>query len=182
MEKKNDSTVFEISPAKAKYIVKDNFYFNNYNKDSEFAALPPNLQRAINREAEFHVKTLAQTKGFSDILTADNNKEAQKLHNTLCEYMAHVGNLEEAKNPHNPNNKFAILLKKDSDEIFKQNFEATLKDAETAAVKDEYNLHPTSRRAKHYNEDIEQHEKKGIRKDASTVLQNLYAHLTKHLR
>ena len=66
--------------------------------------------------------------------------------------------------------------------IFKQNFEATLKDAETAAVKDEHNLHPTSRRAKHYNEDIEQHEKKGIRKDASTVLQNLYAHLTKHLR
>ena len=83
----------------------------------------------------------------------------------------------------NGKNSVIVEIKfKDSDEIFKQNFEATLKDVETAAVKDEHNLHPTSRRAKHYNEDIEQHEKKGIRKDASTVLQNLYAHLTKHLR
>lgn len=177
----NNNTVFEISPAKIKYIVKDNFYFNNYNnKNSEFAALPQNLQRAINREAEFHVKTLAQTKGLSDILTENSKKEAQKLHNTLCEYMAHIGNLEEAKTPHNPNNKFAILLKRDSEAIYQQNLDAHSKSLNDFV--EDNNLHPTTRRALHINNSIEKDEKEGINKDASSILKNLYDYLKKHIR
>ncbi len=170
MENQKEQSVFKMDAEKAKLIASKNLYYSDHKKESEFSALPGNLQRAINREAEFHVKTLSQTEGYADILNAEDGKEAQKLHNALCEYFAHVGNMEEKKNPHNPGNKFAALLRADSEATHRQNIDAIT--SEEVSIP-----HATTRRAKHYNENIAAHKKKGGKRDAAENLQNLYNHL-----
>ncbi len=176
MENKNNPTVFKMDADKVKLIVSKNFYFNG-NRESEFNTLPGNLQRAINREAEFHVKTLSQTEGFSDILTEDNFNEAQKLHNAICEYIAHIGNVEVAKNPHNPQNKFAALMRADSEAVYKENFESN-GNPEAKEFTAENDLHATTRRAKHLNQNIQNHKAKGVEYNAQNRLQNIYQYLS----
>ena len=169
-------TVFTINPDKAKFIVNSRFYFNDNQKNSEFSLLPGHLQRAVNREAEFHVKTLSQTEGFSEILTADNFREAQKLHNAICEYIAHIGNIEQNINPYNPNNKFAALLRADKEAIYKENLDFG-KTPYPAITDTNVFLHPTARRAKHFNESIASRKAKGVQRNAAETLQNIYNHI-----
>ena len=81
MEDQKENSTFQIDEKLAKAIVKKHFYFSEHNQESEFDKLPGHYQRAIEREAAFQVKTLAQTEDFADILNKDNMEEAQNLHN-----------------------------------------------------------------------------------------------------
>lgn len=166
---RNPQPAFKLKPEEINLIVKRHMYYNGENKESEFAALPGNLQRAINREAEFHTKTLSQTEGFNEILTGNDFEKGQELHNALCEYFAHVGNIEEKLNPYNPNNKFRKLERADSEAIYNNNLEFG-KHALEGSDK-------TTRRAGHYNQKIEQRRKQGREFDANQMYDNLINHL-----
>ncbi len=173
MENQNNNEVFNIDEKLAKAIVNKQFYYSAHENESEFSKLPGHFQRAIEREASFQVKTLAQTEGFADILTKDNMAEAQNLHNAICEYYAHKGNLEEKMHPNHPQNLFAVLLKRDSEAIAQNPFE--YKDKEDINDK-------TSRRAKHFNERIAERKAKGVEHDAAATIQNIYAHVRGNTR
>lgn len=173
MNDQNNEEVYKIDENTAKAIVNRHFYYSAHEKESEFSKLPGHYQRAINREAEFQVKTLAQTEGFADILTQENMKEAEQLHNAICEYYAHKGNLEEKLHPNHPQNLFSVLLKRDSEAIARNPFEH----------KDEENLFDkTSRRAKHFNERIAERKAKGVKHNAAETIQNIYNHVRANAR
>lgn len=173
MENQNKNEVYQIDEKLAKAIVNRNFYFSAHGEKSEFSELPGHFQRAIEREAAFQVKTLAQTEGFAEILTKDNMEEAQNLHNAICEYYAHKGNLEEKRHPNHPSNLFSSLLHRDSAAIAFNPFEH----------KDEENLFDkTSRRAKHFNEHIAERKAKGIERKPIMTIQNIYDHVKGNIR
>ncbi len=166
---RNPQTVFSLTPEEASLITKRHLYFNGDTKESEFAALPGNLQRAINREAEFHVKALAQTEGFHEILKENDFAKAQEFHNALCEYFAHIGNQEEKLNPFNPNNKFKRLAEADAKAIYNNNTEFSEKTPET--------FDKATRRAKHYNHEIAKRHEQGRQTNQSEFFNNLMSHL-----
>lgn len=176
MDKENIDEVFKIDEKLAKAIVNRNFYFSSHNKESEFSQLPGHYQRAINREAEFQVKTLAQTEDFANILNENNMEEAQKLHDALCEYYAHKGNLDEKNHPYHPKNFFNLLLQRDSEAIIRSSFD-------NLAKKDDkfYNegglLDRTTRRAAQLNEHIAEDKAKGKKHDASLNIANIVKHI-----
>lgn len=173
MENQNNIEIYQIDEKLAKAIVNRNFYFSAHGEKGEFSELPGHFQRAIEREAAFQVKTLAQTEGFAEILTKDNMEEAQNLHNAICEYYAHKGNLEEKRHPNHPNNLFSSLLRRDSAAIALNPFER----------KDEENLlDKTSRRAKHFNEHIAERKAKGIERNPIMTIQNIYDHVKGNIR
>ena len=173
MENQNNNEVFNIDEKLAKAIVNRQFYFSAHGKDSEFSELPRHYQRAINREAEFQVKTLAQTEGFADILTNDNMEEAQKLHDAICEYYAHKGNLDEKNHPNHPQNLFNVLLHRDSEAIKRNPFEHK---------NEESLLDKTSRRAKKFNHRIAERKEKGIEHNANDTIKNIYNHIKANAR
>lgn len=168
MDNQNNHELYQIEENLAKIIINKHFYFSSHNKESEFSQLPGHFQRAINREAEFQVKTLAQTEGFSDILNENDMEKAQILHNAICEYYAHKGNMEEKLHPNNSQNLFNVLLKRDSDAIARNPFEP--KGQEEA-------MHPTSRHAQHFNKRIHERKNKGREFNAARTLQTIYNHV-----
>ena len=174
--------IYKIDETLAKTIVNRNFYYSAHNKDSEFAQLPRHYQRAIEREAAFQVKTLAQTEGFADILNKDNMAEAQNLHNAICEYYAHRGNLEEKKHPNHPSNFFTGLLHLDTDATIQNSLMAFQKSKDPnidyiESLDKEPMYDKTTRRAKHFNARIAERKAKGIEHDAAATIQNIYAHI-----
>ena len=180
-----ENKVWQIDEKLAKIIINKNFYFSNSDKDSdkesEFSKLPGHYQRAINREAAFQVKTLAQTEGFSDILNKDNMEEAQKLHDAICEYYAHKGNMEEKLHPNHPQNLFSVLRNRDADTITQNNFETVLKGSEAAidpnlveSQEQAISRDKTTRRAKKFNEHIAERKAKGIKHDATATIEYIY--------
>lgn len=171
MENNKTNNTFKIDEKLAKAIVNKNLYFSDYKKESEFSKLPGHYQRAVNREAEFQVKTLSQTEGFAEIL--QDEKEAQQLHNAICEYYAHKGNLEEKMHPNHPQNLFSILMKRDSEAIARNPFE----DKEQEDIYDK-----TSRRAKKFNQRIAERKEKGIEHNAKATIQNIYKHIKDNAR
>lgn len=110
MEKSKLDTLLEINEKLAKIIVKK--YNIESEKKSEFSTLPGNLKRALLREVHNKMEVLQQeNKDFEKFV---EKKGERPVTDAFCEYYAHIGNLEQQKNPHNPQNLFARLLKKDS--------------------------------------------------------------------
>ena len=163
MEEKNIAEIYKIDEKLAKTLINKHFYFSEHGKESEFSKLPGHYQRAINREAEFQVKTLAQTEGFKNLL--DDKEEAQKYHNAFCEYYAHKGNQDEQKHPNHPNNLFNVLLERDSKAIALNPFEMTEK---------EDIFDKTSRNAKHINRKIAKEKAEGKEHDPQKHLEQMY--------
>ncbi len=168
MEKKmeNKNEVYKIEENLAKAIVNRHFYYSKHNKESEFSQLSGDLQRAISREAEFQVKTLAQTEGFADILNKDDMAQAQVLHDAICEFYAHKGNLEEKKHPYHPQNLFNVLKERDSKAV-----------ARKAFINEERTFDKTSRRAANLNKRIAERKAKGIEHNAALTIQNILDHV-----
>lgn len=189
MDNSQKNEVYKIDENLAKTIINKNFYFSAHGAKSEFSELPGHYQRAIEKEAAFQVKTLAQTEGFADILTKDNMKEAEELHNAICEYYAHKGNLDEKLHPNYERNLFSVLLKRDSENIYHDSFVAMLNSNNDSRAQDFFANHnkesvydKTSRRAKHFNEHIAERKAKGINRDPSVTIKNIYEHVRGNIR
>lgn len=144
------------------FIYKIFFYFNSLRGKNMTDTASKTVFTVNSDKANF-------TEGFSEILTADNFREAQKLHNAICEYIAHIGNIEQNINPYNPNNKFTALLRADKEAIYKENpdFGKTPYPA----------MHPTARCTKHFNEPIAARKAKGVQRNAAETLLNIYNHI-----
>lgn len=151
-----------------KAILKKHFYFSQHGAESEFDKLPGHLQRAVNREAEFQVKRLAQVEGLTEILTENEMKNAQDMHDALCEYITHLGNQEEKLNPKNPNNLFAKLLRTDSKAVMQNPFE--YKDEDNAIDK-------STRAARHINDKVKERKEKGTLTPAPEMFAKIMNHL-----
>lgn len=189
MENQKENSTFQIDEKLAKAIVKKHFYFSEHNQESEFDKLPGHYQRAIEREAAFQVKTLAQTEDFADILNKDNMEEAQNLHNALCEYYAHKGNMDEKLHPNHPQNLFSVLRNRDAETITQNSFETIIKssdaniDTNLVENKDQEDTRDkTTRRAKKFNERIAERKAKGMEHNAAATLKNIYDHISARTR
>ena len=151
-----------------KAILKKHFYFSQHGAESEFDKLPGHLQRAVNREAEFQVKRLAQVEGLTEILTENEMKNAQDMHDALCEYITHLGNQEEKLNPKSPNNLFAKLLRTDSKAVMQNPFK--YKDEDNAIDK-------STRAARHINDKVKERKEKGTLTPAPEMFAKIMNHV-----
>lgn len=172
MEKKSPikavNAVVNIDEKILKAVLKKHFYFSKHGAENEFDKLTGQLQRAVNREAEFHVKRLAQVEGMSEILTENNMEKAQEMHDALCEYITHLGNKDEKLTPNNPNNLFAKLLRMDSQAIKQNPFE----------YKDENNaIDKTTRSARRINDKLQERKEKGTLTPAPEMFAKIMNHL-----
>lgn len=172
-ESKN-TPVFELSEEKMKIILARQLYFKNHNKESEFSNLPGDIQRAILREADFHTKTFAQTEGLNQIMSENDYEKMQEMHDALCEYMAHIGNLQQQKNPYNKENLFNKLQERDSDAIYKQTLHP-------GKEKDVYR-HSSTKQAKKYNEHLNKERKEGKAVDGNELYSKIINHLKGNTR
>ncbi len=163
-----NKSVFQLNESQLKTILSRHMYFTAHNSDSEFEKLPAHLRRAINREAEFHVKTMSQVEGLSEILNDSNLEKAQEMHNALCEYFAHKGNEDEKHHPNRDTNTFAQLLRRDSDAIYLNPYEEQRR--ETSDDK-------SKRLAKKINEKISERKEKGSLTSAKETFDIIMNHL-----
>lgn len=154
---------------KAQLIVRRHYHYSADPRNSEFAGLRGDIQGAIMREAEFRVKTLALTDGFSEILIPEADKmqtakdKSQTLFEIYCEYFAHQGNQELSKSNGFQSKTFEMLKQRDSDAIYQY----------TPAFNPPYQQDKAFRKAKHNNEAIRKKLEKGEKQDPQTELNRL---------
>ncbi len=169
-----------MNKTQAKLIVTRHYHYNGTNAGTEFQSLRGDLRGPIAREAEFQVKTLAQTDGFSEILIPEIGKEAttedksQILFDAFCEYYAHQGNQELALSGGLHSHTFETLKAK-SDQALE--FESGMPRHQKDFII-ENNLHPTTLQAKENNRNIKRQSNEGQEIIPEQKLQLLMNRLT----
>ncbi len=169
-----------MNKTKAQLIVTRHYHYNGTNAGKEFQSLRGDLRGPIAREAEFQVKTLAQTDGFSEILIPANGKEttaedkSQILFDAFCEYYAHQGNQELARSGGLLSHTFERLKAKSDSEY---DFETGMPRHQRDFII-ENNLHPTTLQAKENNRRIERQRNEGQEIVPEQKLQQLMSKLT----
>lgn len=170
--KSKNTPVFKLNEQEMKIILNRQLYFKKHNKESEFSNLPGDIQRAILREADFHTKTFAQTEGLNQIMSENDYEKMQEMYDALCEYMAHIGNLQQQKNPYNKENLFNKLQERDSDAIYKQ----------TLHPGKEKDVYRSTKQAKKYNEHLNKERKEGKAVDGNELYSKIINHLKGNTR
>ncbi len=168
-----------ITQKKAQLIVTRHFYYNGSTEKNEFKSLRGDLQGAIAKEAEFQVKALAQTDGYSEILIPQDGKEttaedkSQILFNAFCEYYAHIGNQELAASNGIKSHTFNKLLERHRRDTEEKSFTSPTQRKFIL----ENNLDKTTRKARKNNDEIQRRQKQGEYFNAEENLQALMKHL-----
>lgn len=165
--------VFKLNEKEMKIILNRQLYFKNHSKESEFSTLPGDVQRAVLREADFHTKTFAQTEKLNPVMSENDYEKMQEMHDALCEYMAHIGNLQQQKNPYNKENLFNKLQEKDSDAIYKQTLHPG---------KEKDYFHLSTEQAQKYNEHLNKERKDGKMEDGKELYNKIITHLKGNTR